>query len=220
MGERLSRAGISIILGKLKGFTDPNMMAEQYEIPQDIAGNVLWHAFITEKVRGHTIADLGCGTGFLGILALIMGAKCVYFVDFDKNALKTAKSNLEYVKSESSLGNNISGKAVFLHSDVANFDKMVDLVLTNPPFGTKVRHADREFLVKAFEIAPNVYTFSKSECKNFIYRLADKHKYSVIEVMDFAWPLKMSMKHHRKSTKKINVSCFVLEKGKVRLTDI
>ncbi len=212
----ISKSGLSIILSKLKGFDDPNVRSEQYEIDSEIAGSVLWSALYSEKVRVHTIADLGCGTGILGIGALLLGAKKVYFVDNDENSLKIAKSNLEYVKSciksEDSKEKAIKGEAVFVCIDIADFNEKVDTVIMNPPFGVKQRHADRIFLGKAIELADTIYSFHKSESKGFIEAFSKDNGFEVVETMDFSWPLKQTMEFHRRRIKRIDVSCFVLEK--------
>jgi len=44
--------------------------------------------------QGDIVCDLGTGTGILAQWALEAGAKCVYGIDFNKNILETAKSNL------------------------------------------------------------------------------------------------------------------------------
>lgn len=41
------------------------------------------------------VADLGCGSGILSIVALLLGAKSAFAVDIDKNAIKTAYENAE-----------------------------------------------------------------------------------------------------------------------------
>lgn len=212
MTKKLSKSGLSIILSKLNGFNSPNVRAEQYEIDSEIAGSVLWDAYIRGKVSVKSIADLGSGTGILGIGALILGAKLVYFVDSDENSLKIAKNNLEYVKSESSYSDLINGKAVFICKDIANFNEKVDTIIMNPPFGVKVRHADKLFLEKAVKIADTIYSFHKSESNSFILAFTHDNSFKVRERIDFSWPLKQTMKFHRKRIKRINVSCFVLEK--------
>ena len=159
-----------------------------------------------------TVADLGCGTGILGIGALILGAKKVYFIDSDENSLNIAKSNLEYVKSEGLLPGSLKGKAEFICMDISDFDEKVDTVIMNPPFGVKVRHADRVFLGKAMEIANSIYSFHKSESAKFIRAFGKDNGFEVRGVFDFDWPLKASMEFHRRRIKKIKVSCFVLER--------
>ncbi|TKJ17786.1 DNA methylase [Candidatus Woesearchaeota archaeon B3_Woes] len=205
----ISKSRLGIILSKLKGFEDPKVMAEQYIVDSEIASDVLWHALYAQRVSGCNMADLGCGTGILGIGALLLGAKKVYFVDNDKSSLDIAKSNYLHIKSESSL---IRGKAIFVCQDVVDFDKKVDTVIMNPPFGVKVRHADKTFLEKAVQIAKTIYSFHKSESKGFISSFSKDNGFSLKETIDFSWPLKQTMGFHRRRIKRINVSCFVFEK--------
>ena len=41
------------------------------------------------------VADLGCGSGILSIIALLLGAKKAFAVDIDENAIKTAYENAD-----------------------------------------------------------------------------------------------------------------------------
>lgn len=43
--------------------------------------------------RGVRVADLGCGSGILGIISLLLGAEYAYAVDIDQNAPKIAYEN-------------------------------------------------------------------------------------------------------------------------------
>jgi putative methylase len=217
---KINKSGLGIFLSNLEGFEDPKVMAEQYTVEPEIAANALWSALYSGKVRDMTIADLGCGTGFLGIGALILGASKVYFVDNDENVLKIAKNNLKYtndcIKSECSCEDEIIDKAVFLCQNIEDFDKKVDTVVMNPPFGVKVRHADRIFLKKAFEMANSVYSFHKSESEAFIQAFSGDSGFKVREKIDFSWPLKKTMKFHRSQIRRIPVSCFIMNKIEVK----
>jgi putative methylase len=108
------------------------------------------------------------------------------------------------MKSESS--------AEFFLMDVEKFDKKADTVIMNPPFGVKNKHSDKKFLQKAFEISNVVYSFHKSETKDFIERFAKENNFKVMQIIEFEFPLKATMKFHMKKVKKINVSCFRLVK--------
>lgn len=44
-------------------------------------------------IEGHTVLDLGCGTGMLGIAACMLGAGTVVGVDIDSGALAAAAEN-------------------------------------------------------------------------------------------------------------------------------
>ncbi len=207
--SEISKSRLGIILSKLKGFEDPKVRVEQYTIDSEIASSVLWHALYAKKLKDRVVVDLGCGTGILGIGALILGAQKVYFVDSDKSSLDIAKSNILSIKSESSL---IKGKSVFICQDIADFNEKVDTVVMNPPFGVKTRHADKIFLEKAVKIAKTIYSFHKSESKGFIQAFSKDNGFELKETIDFSWPLKQTMGFHRRKIKRINVSCFVLEK--------
>jgi putative methylase len=213
MNIGVSKGELAIILSKLKGFSDPNIKSEQYEVDPEIAASVLWQALYSEKVRVRRVADLGCGTGILGVGALIVGAKKVYFVDNDEKSLKIAKNNLDLcIKSENSINGLIKGEFEFIHKDISDFNEKVDTVIMNPPFGTKIRHSDRIFLGKAMEIAQTVYSFHKSESKGFVEAFARDNGFKMIGQMDFAWPLKQTMKFHTRKIHRIPVSCFVFER--------
>jgi len=209
----VSKGELAIILSKLRGFKDPNVSSEQYAVDPEIASLVLWQALYSGKVRVQTVADLGCGTGILGIGALIVGAKKVFFVDNDKiRGINVAKANLEYVKSEDSTKDLIQGESEFICKDIRDFNEEVDTVIMNPPFGIKDRHADRIFLEKAMKIAKTIYSFHKSESKAFILAFAKDNGFELKGQMDFSWPLKQTMAFHKKRIQRIPVTCFILEK--------
>ncbi|MBI2128963.1 methyltransferase [Candidatus Woesearchaeota archaeon] len=211
--EVRSKSGLAIVLSQLEGFTQPKVMAEQYATDSEVAAEFLWFAAMKGDLKQKVSADLGCGTGILGIGALLLGAKKVYFVDSDAESVEIARKNLKnaakMAKSESSL----SGRAVFLRQDIAGFTEKVDVVLENPPFGTKERHADRVFLEKAMELAPVVYSLHKSESKGFVEALAGDHGFKVTNVLDFEMPLKATMKMHEKRIYRVKVSLFRMERA-------
>ena len=206
MEQIRSKSGLAIVLSRLKSFERPKVSVEQYMMDSEIGAFVLWQAHMKGDI-GKVSVDLGCGTGILGIGALLLGASEVYFVDNDESALAIAKENLRKVESEYAIG-----KARFLDMDVADFNKKADTVLQNPPFGVKVRHADKIFLEKAIEIGKIVYSFHKSDSKNFISKFVDEKKFKVTDVWDFEFPLKASFSFHSRRIKRIPVSCFRMER--------
>lgn len=197
---KFSRSGLAIELSAIRGFCKPKVSVEQYITDSEIGATVLWDAYMKGDIKGKVIADLGCGTGMLGIGCLLLGAFRVYFVESDSSVIKIAKENVKNMKSES--------LAKFFLMDVEKFNRKVDSVIMNPPFGVKDEHSDRKFLKKAFEISKVVYSFHKSETKEFIKGFAKDNNFNVAQVIDFEFPLKASMKFHRKRVKKIRVSCF------------
>ena len=198
-----SKSGLAMILSGFGGFHRPDLKREQYLMDGEIGASVLWHAYLIGDIKGKVIADLGCGTGILGIGALLLGAKQMFFVDSDARAIKIAQLNISKVNSEDYHLN----KFTFVCLDVSKLKIEVNVVLENPPFGTKSKHADILFLDKALEISPIVYSFHKSETLNFLKRYLSKKNVTVTHTWDFKFPLKAAYSFHRRQISRIYVSC-------------
>jgi len=207
MNKNITKSRLAIVLSRLKGFEGPKMRQEQYIMDSEVAASVLWNAYLLEDIEGKVIADLGCGTGILGIGALMLGAKYALFVDSDEKALQTAKNNISKVKSE---GYNL-GKAEFICRDIGKLEIKADTVIQNPPFGTKIRHNDIVFLQKALQTANVVYSFHKSETLGFLRQFAAKNNAEITHVFDFRFPIKATFSFHRRQIYRISVSCLRIE---------
>ena len=198
-----SKSDLAIILSSLKGFASPKVREEQYITDSEVAATVLWNAYLLGDIKNRVIADLGCGTGILGIGALLLGAEKVFFIDSDEKALRIAKNNSLKVKSE---GYNINNEE-FICLDIGQFKTNVDVVIQNPPFGTKIKHNDIIFLEKALGVSKIVYSFHKSESKGFLERFSAKKNSEITHIWNFKFPLKASFQFHRRQIHRINVSC-------------
>ncbi|MBI2558645.1 methyltransferase [Candidatus Woesearchaeota archaeon] len=210
MKQISSKSRLAVALSFLGGFYEPKVRQEQYVMDSEIGASVLWNAYLLGDIEGKVIADLGCGTAMLGIGALLLGAKQVFLVDSDEKALEIAKNNILKVKSESySLG-----KAEFICKDIKELKIKAEVVLQNPPFGTKNAHADAIFLEKAFETAPVVYSFHKSETKEFLQRFSAKKNAIITHIWDFKFPLKATFSFHQRQIHRIKVSCIRFESQK------
>ena|SRR3989338_8739463 len=208
MNKNITKSGLAVVLSQLKKFEEPKVRQEQYFMDSEIAASVLWNAYLLKDIEGKAIADLGCGTGVLGIGALMLGAKHAFFVDSDEKALQTAKDNILKVRSE---GYEL-GKAEFICSDIGKLEIKADTVIQNPPFGTKIRHNDIFFLQKALQTAEVVYSFHKSETLGFLRQFAAKNNAEITHIFNFRFPLKAIFSFHRRQIHRINVSCLRLKK--------
>lgn len=208
MKEIISKSALAVALSRLEAFSEPKVRQEQYLMDSEVGAFILWNAYLLGDIEGKVIADFGCGTGVLGIGALLLGAKHAFFIESDEKALEITKKNILKMKSE---GYKIE-KAEFICKDIKELDIRCDAVLQNPPFGTKIRHNDFFFLGKALETSPIVYSFHKSETKAFMKRFSAKSNAKITHVWDFRFPLKATFAFHRRKIHRINVSCFRLEK--------
>ena len=80
-----------MILSKMEGFSQPDPAKEQYKTDSEIAATILWNAFMQGDIKDKVVADLGAGTGVLGLGALALGAKFVFLVELDETALEIAR---------------------------------------------------------------------------------------------------------------------------------
>jgi len=206
--EIRSKGRLEVFLSSLEGFSRLKVRLEQYVMDGKIGAEIIWNAFMRGDIEGKIVGDLGCGTGILGIGALLLGAKSVLFVDIDEDALIVAKSNLAKAKSE----DNGLGDAVFLCKDVGEFDTKVDTVLQNPPFGVKKKGNDRIFLEKAISCGDVVYHVGKVEGDEFVKRFAEGKNMKVSARWDFDYPIKASYNFHTKKIHRFRAACWCVVK--------
>ena len=210
MSKITSKSNLAVALSKLKGFEKPKVREEQYTTDSEIAADMFWLMHMRGELDDKTVADLGSGTGILGLGALLMGAKKVFLVDKDGEAMAVAKQNHNDLISQ---GFEL-GEAVFVLSDINDFNEKVDVVVENPPFGTKEAHADKAFLEKAFSLADTVYSFHKTSTESFVSAVSEDNGFKVAEKINFSFPLKAVHDFHRRQIHRIEVTLFRLEKKK------
>jgi len=140
----MNKKKLAIELSKLEKFENVKPELEQYPTDSELAAHILWNAFMQGDIENKIVADLGCGNGIFGIGALLLGAKLVYFLEVDGEALDVAIKNCKF--------ENVH----FRKMDVLEFDEKVDTVVMNPPFGVQQEHADKNFLEKAMEISDSI----------------------------------------------------------------
>lgn len=231
----VSKASLAVVLSRLKAFSRPSVGLEQHPTDSEIASQILWTAHMSGELDDTTVADLGCGTGILGIGALLLGAKHVFFIDKDNRALDTLKENLTTLNLDEK-----PERITILNKDIKELTKedgteeekekkktqqpkdtnetenteqiKADIVIQNPPFGTREKHLDKEFLIAATRIAPIIYSFHKTTTETFVEAFARDNELTITERWHFAFPLKQTQKHHKKKIQRVEVTCFRLER--------
>lgn len=203
----MSKKTLAVKLSKLKPFFKPKQNLEQYPTDSDVGATALWEADLIGWINGKEVADLGAGTGILGLGCLLMGAKNVFFVEKDADCLVTLKENIQNLSEEYELG-----KYEIVNKDISHFEKKVDLVVMNPPFGTKIKGADMKFLEIAMLISDKIVSFHKTETSDYISKFVHDRNYTVNQKIDLPFALKNTMSQHKKRIERISVTAWLIER--------
>lgn len=217
-----SKALLCRILSGIELFSGQKVSLEQYPTPPEIASEVLWNAYMAGYTAESECMDQGCGTGIFGIGMLLLDAERVDFVDMDESALMAVEKNINTLLSEGYFNRDIKknadyfliNKKIMPESEnteaiptARNEKKIYDLVIQNPPFGTKNRNIDKIFLGKAISQGKVIYSMHKTSTEAFLKDFSKRKEGEVVEVFRFRFPIKHTFSFHRKPKKDIEVSC-------------
>ncbi|CAN8230121.1 unnamed protein product [Cochlearia groenlandica] len=195
-------------LGNLEQFSNPKVDLEQYPTGSHIASRMLFTAEnsygdITDKV----VADFGCGCGTLSVASALLDAACVIGFDIDPQSLETATLNAEELEVEID----------FVQCDITKLElkgQIVDTVVMNPPFGTRKKGADMEFLSAAMKVASRaVYSLHKTSTREHIKRAAlrDFNAKSAEVLCELRYDLPKLYKFHKRKEVDIAVDLWRFE---------
>ena len=120
-----------VISGKYKG---KNLMGFDIDGTRPTMDRVKESLFasINSYINGSVVLDLFAGSGNLGIEAISNGSSKCYFVDNNREVIKTLNKNINNFK--------IQDKSVIMHSDYNNAliklknNQKFDLVFLDPPY--------------------------------------------------------------------------------------
>ena len=194
-------------LESLETFSSPKDYLEQYQTPPSVAGETIHYISNNYNLNNYSIADLGCGTGILGISAALCGCKNVFLFDIDEEALDIAKNNIEKLELEDNI--QIIQMDVNQLRNCNKLNKYFDLVITNPPFGIRSENgADIEFLKTASYICNNtIFSLHKFSTINFLKKFYNKKGINDIKSFKIEYNLPKTYKFQKKKEKNIDVVC-------------
>ena len=202
-------------LESVESFSNPKEYLEQYQTSPQIAGEMFHYISQNYELKDYKIADLGCGTGILGIAAALCGCENVFLFDIDEDAIDIAKQNVQNLNLE----NNIQLMVVDIHTlkDWQTLNKYFDLVITNPPFGIRSeKGADIEFLKTASKLSNNtIFSLHKLSTINFLKKFYTKNGVKDINSFIIHYELPKSYKFRKTANKNIEVACL-----EVKINDI
>ncbi len=193
----MEKRDLEILLSKLDKLEKPKVLLEQYQTDPSIAADILILA--SNDIKGMDVADFGTGNGIFAIGAKLLGAKNVYGIDVDQDAINIATKNAEKFGVE----------IEFKRMDVRDFKINVHTVIMNPPFGYQIPFSDSLFIEKAMELSNNIYMLHSKNAREYLIKKVGE-KFSIAYEKDYKLNLPYTFKFHRKEMKSIDVKLYVL----------
>jgi putative methylase len=200
----MKQVQVERILQGLESIPAPRPEVEQYATPAGIAAEVLYLALGKGDVAGVRVLDAGCGAGVLGIGAKLLGAESVIGIDIDPGALRAARRNAERAHVA----------VDWRQEDMAAFDEPVDTVLTNPPFGSQRRHADRPFIDRSLQLGSVVYSFHNAVTEAYVRNRIEARGGTVTDRIPYRFPNPRAFPFHRDATREVAVVLFRTESNR------
>ena len=93
---------------------------------------------------------------------------------------------------------------------IQNWNRKIDTVIMNPPFGAQRPGADREFIQKALQVANRVWTIHLADSSKFIDRFVEDNGGKILTCWEMEMELKRTMKHHSRESKKVKAILYHL----------
>lgn len=126
-------------------------------------------------MSGSAVCDLGSGCGVLSIGSALVGAAYVCGIEIDEDAVQLALQNCDemFEEERETPIDFINARVDSNSSSVlfGRFSNLFDVVIMNPPFGTKGNAgADYKFLKEAINLVRpggNIYSLHKSSTRDF-----------------------------------------------------
>jgi len=209
----MKKKKLEIILSQLKSNPKPKVDLEQYEIPGELAAQILNIAYLSGDLKNRIVADFGCGSGKLTIGSALMEAKKIFGIDKDEDVLKIAEGNIKI--AEELTEQKIHDKVKLVCKDISNWEKEVDTIIQNPPFGIQTLHADRLFIKTALKYGKRIYSLHRhyEKSRDFLNKLITQNNGKVEKVIKFKYRIPYMFKFHKKPYVIYDVDLFIISRS-------
>jgi len=197
---------LEIILSQLIPRPRSRLLWEGYPLDAKSAAEMVYIASqVNDDIHGKSVIDLGCGSGVLAISASLLGAAWVVGVDIDKAAIEAARFNAEKMSVDVDL----------VIGDIGCIYGHFDTVLMNPPFGSRRRGADVQFLKKSLEISNVVYSLHKrgDTVRSFLRRKIETLEGTIDRIYEMEIVIPRIFDFHRKRLYQVKVDLYRILKS-------
>lgn len=212
---------LEMLLQQVKGFERPKIQLEQYETGEHIGARMLFTMNSFDDIQDKSILDLGTGCGRLAIGCAQLEAAFVLGIDIDADALQQNLANIATIKEDYDDDDDTCLANIdLLCADIVDdgpwqrFEGMFDVVVMNPPFGTKNNKGiDMTFLRRALDCTSHaVYSLHKSSTRDHILKKAKDWNVKGEVLAQLRYNLPRTYKFHTKQSQDIQVDFFRFEK--------
>tara|TARA_B100001996_G_C18660603_1_gene592900 strand:+ start:268 stop:903 length:636 start_codon:yes stop_codon:yes gene_type:complete len=197
MYDRLRRVmrirRLAMILSKLAPHPCNVVDLEQYSTDGDLASRFIFDINSFGDINEDTVVgDLGAGNGVLGIAALKLGAKQVFFVETDIETCSVLRKNLISQRIED------SSEIINEHIDSDFSMPEVDLIICNPPWGRQKEKADRPFLNTILNNGSTAHLMHNSDATH-IRPFFESKGWNVEKYGEAEFALPLTYSHHKRN---------------------
>lgn len=185
-------------------FKNPKIHLEQYPTTPHLASLLIFTAYQNGDIEDKIVIDLGIGTGMLTCASLMMDSSYNIGIDVDTEALEQAVENC-----------NEFGQVELINANLTSLNLIKikgDTVIMNPPFGTKLKGIDVEFLTAATKMAKVVYSLHKTSTRDFILKKALQLGFRGTVLAELKYDLPKSYQFHKKHNVVVRVDFIRFEK--------
>ncbi|XP_046661737.1 rRNA N6-adenosine-methyltransferase METTL5 [Homalodisca vitripennis] len=190
-------------LQQIEVFDKPKIHLEQYATTPHLAACMLYTIQSSYgDLEGKMVADLGCGCGTLTFGSVMLGAGLCVGFDIDEEALDIFNGNREDLEME-----GCDAVLCNVVKDLGDrWDNCFDTVVMNPPFGTRQKGVDMEFVKVGLKLANTaVYSLHKTSTRRHVLAAARSWEVEAKVVAELRFNLPQTYKFHSKSSVDIEV---------------
>ncbi|BES94031.1 Hypothetical protein NTJ_06840 [Nesidiocoris tenuis] len=191
-------------LQNVEGFDRPKIALEQYTTTPHLTASILHSIHSTyDDIEGKIVADLGCGCGIFSIGAQLLGSSFAIGFDIDPDALEIFATNLDDFDGCTNV--EIVNCDVVTDGFSGRWSGFFDTVVMNPPFGTRKKGVDVQFVKAGLEIAHVVYSLHKTSTRDYFMKISREMNVQCKVLAKLRFDLPHSYKFHSQKSVDIDV---------------